>query len=70
MPTRFAAKRRAYRYGCARPGLKTGSTRNPSGGRFSLASTDTWPQQAALLRDGKLDEFKKLTDELVGGVKK
>jgi large subunit ribosomal protein L21 len=41
-----------------------------SGGRFSLASTDTWPQQAALLRDGKMDEFKKLTDELVGGVKK
>jgi large subunit ribosomal protein L21 len=41
-----------------------------SGGRFSLANTDTWPQQAALLRDGKLDEFKKLTDELVGGVKK
>ncbi len=41
-----------------------------SGGRFALASTDTWPQQAALLRDGKMDEFKKLTDELVGGVKK
>jgi large subunit ribosomal protein L21 len=41
-----------------------------SGGRFGLASTESWPQQAALLRDGKLDEFKKLTDELVGGVKK
>jgi large subunit ribosomal protein L21 len=41
-----------------------------SGGRFSLANTGTWPQQAALLRDGKMDEFKKLTDELVGGVKK
>jgi large subunit ribosomal protein L21 len=41
-----------------------------SGGRFALASTDSWPQQAALLRDGKMDEFKKLTDELVGGVKK
>lgn len=41
-----------------------------SGGRFSLASTDTWPQQAALLRDGKMAEFKQLTDELVGGVKK
>jgi large subunit ribosomal protein L21 len=41
-----------------------------SGGRFSLASADTWPQQAALLRDGKLDEFKALTDALVGGVKK
>ena len=41
-----------------------------SGGRFSLANADSWPQQAALLRDGKMDEFKKLTDELVGGVKK
>jgi large subunit ribosomal protein L21 len=41
-----------------------------SGGRFSLANTASWPQQAALLRDGKMEEFKKLTDELVGGVKK
>jgi len=41
-----------------------------SGGRFSLANKASWPQQAALLRDGKMDEFKKLTDELVGGVKK
>jgi large subunit ribosomal protein L17 len=41
-----------------------------SGGRFALASADTWPQQAALLRDGKLDEFKALTDALVGGIKK
>jgi large subunit ribosomal protein L21 len=41
-----------------------------SGGRFSLANTASWPQQAALLRDGKMDEFKRLTDELVGGVKK
>jgi large subunit ribosomal protein L21 len=41
-----------------------------SGGRFSLASLPTWAEQAALLRDGKMDEFKKLTDELVGGVRK
>ena len=41
-----------------------------SGGRFSLANTASWAEQAALLRDGKMDEFKKLTDELVGGVKK
>ena len=41
-----------------------------SGGRFTLAQTATWPQQAALLRDGKMDEFKALTDELIGGVKK
>ena len=41
-----------------------------SGGRFSAASASTWAEQAALLRDGKLEEFKKLTDELVGGVRK
>jgi large subunit ribosomal protein L21 len=41
-----------------------------SGGRFSLANTASWAEQAALLRDGNMDEFKKLTDELVGGVKK
>jgi large subunit ribosomal protein L21 len=41
-----------------------------SGGRFSLANPASWAEQAALLRDGKMEEFKKLTDELVGGVKK
>ncbi len=41
-----------------------------SGGRFSLANPASWAEQAALLRDGKMDEFKKLTDELVGGVRK
>lgn len=41
-----------------------------SGGRFGLANADSWPEQAALLRDGKMAEFKFLTDALVGGVKK
>ncbi len=41
-----------------------------SGGRFSLANPASWAEQAALLRDGKMAEFKKLTDELVGGVRK
>jgi hypothetical protein len=41
-----------------------------AGNRFALADASTWPQQAALLRDGKMDEFRKLTDELVGGVRK
>ena len=41
-----------------------------AGSRFGLADASTWPQQAALLRDGKMDEFRKLTDELVGGVRK
>jgi len=41
-----------------------------SGGRFSLANPASWAEQAALLRDGKMAEFKKLTDEFVGGVRK
>ena len=41
-----------------------------SGGRFGLANPASWGEQAALLRDGKMDEFKKLTDALVAGVKK
>jgi len=41
-----------------------------AGGRFSLANPSTWAQQAALLRDGKMAEFKQLTDELVGGIQK
>jgi large subunit ribosomal protein L21 len=41
-----------------------------SGGRFSLANPASWAEQAALLRDGKMAEFQKLCDELVGGVKK
>ncbi|MBI1396604.1 MAG: 50S ribosomal protein L21 [Betaproteobacteria bacterium] len=41
-----------------------------SGGRFGMARPDSWPQQAALAAEGKWDELKKLTDELVGGVKK
>jgi large subunit ribosomal protein L21 len=41
-----------------------------SGGRYSLANPASWAEQAALLRDGKMEEFQKLCDELVGGVKK
>lgn len=37
---------------------------------FSVVKPGTWPEQAALLRDGKMEEFKKLTDELDGGVRK
>lgn len=41
-----------------------------SGGRFGMAKPESWPRQAALAAAGNWDEFKKLTDELVGGVKK
>jgi large subunit ribosomal protein L21 len=41
-----------------------------AGGRFNIARTETWPQQAELAAKGDWVAFKELTDELVGGVKK
>jgi large subunit ribosomal protein L21 len=41
-----------------------------SGGRFNMAKPDTWPQQAELAAAGKMEELKKLQDELHGGVHK
>ncbi len=38
-----------------------------AGSRFSTHKPDTWPQQAALARDGKMDELKALQDALDGG---
>lgn len=38
-----------------------------AGSKFQMHDPTTWPEQSALLRDGKMDEFKKLTDELDGG---
>jgi large subunit ribosomal protein L21 len=41
-----------------------------AGPRFSTHKPDTWPQQAALARDGKWDELKALQDALDGGKQK
>jgi large subunit ribosomal protein L20 len=38
-----------------------------AGSRFKVHDATTWPQQAALARDGKMDELKKLQDELNAG---
>jgi large subunit ribosomal protein L21 len=38
-----------------------------AGSRYATHKPDTWPQQAALARDGKMDELKVLQDELDGG---
>src|SRR5690606_14967442 len=38
-----------------------------AGDQFNTAVTDTWPEQAQLAADGKLDELKKWQDELDGG---
>ncbi len=38
-----------------------------SDGNFNTASTDTWPEQAKLAADGKMDELKELQDKLNGG---
>ena len=38
-----------------------------AGSQFASHDPGTWPQQAALARDGKFDELKALQDELNGG---
>lgn len=38
-----------------------------AGSRFQIHNPTTWPQQAALARDGKWDELKKWQDELNKG---
>ena len=39
------------------------------GSRYAIHKPGTWAEQAALLRDGKMEEFKALCDELDGGVR-
>ncbi|MEO5861068.1 MAG: helix-hairpin-helix domain-containing protein [Burkholderiales bacterium] len=41
-----------------------------SSGRFNLAKSDTWAEQAELAAAGKWDALKKRQDELDGGVTK
>lgn len=38
-----------------------------AGPRFQIHNPETWPQQAALARDGKWDELKALQERLLGG---
>ncbi len=38
-----------------------------AGPRFSMHKPNTWPKQAKLARDGKMDALKKLQDKLDGG---
>ena len=38
-----------------------------AGPRFSMHKPNSWPKQARLARDGKMDALKKLQDELNGG---
>ena len=38
-----------------------------AGARFQIHDPETWPQQAALARDGKWDELKVLQERLTGG---
>jgi predicted flap endonuclease-1-like 5' DNA nuclease len=38
-----------------------------AGARFRLAKHDTWQEQAKLAADGKMDELKKMQEELKGG---
>jgi large subunit ribosomal protein L27 len=41
-----------------------------AGARYAIHDPSTWGEQAVLLRDGKMEEFKKLTKELIGGKRK
>ena len=38
-----------------------------AGPRFQIHNPETWPQQAALARDGQWDELKALQKSLIGG---
>ena len=38
-----------------------------SEGSFNAADTTSWPEQAQLAADGKMDELKELQDKLIGG---
>lgn len=38
-----------------------------AGPRYNIHDAGSWNEQAALLRDGNMDEFKALTDRLKGG---
>ncbi len=38
------------------------------GNRFRILNGNSWPKQAALLRDGKTDEFNAYSDYLIAGV--
>lgn len=40
-----------------------------AGKRYTMHDPTTWPVQAKLIADGKLDQLKKLQDELKGGKK-
>jgi len=41
-----------------------------AGSRYKMFNPETWPQQAKLAVDGKMDELKELKNSLSGGVKK
>lgn len=40
---------------------------NDGGPRFAMHSPETWPMQAQLLFENRMEDFKKLTEELKGG---
>lgn len=46
---------------------KLASVLEAAGSRYAMHKPDSWPEQAALARDGKMDELKTLQDKLDGG---
>ena len=51
----------------ATPAEKIKEMLDASEGSFNAADTTTWPEQAQLAADGKMDELKELQDRLMGG---
>ena len=49
------------------PSSKLAEILAAAGPRYTMHKPDTWPQQAALARDGKMDELKAMQDALDGG---
>ena len=52
------------------PAAKVQEVLEAGGGDFNLAKPDTWAEQAALAASGDWAAFDKLTEALVGGVRK
>jgi large subunit ribosomal protein L20 len=49
------------------PAARIEEIMDAAGSRFRVHDATTWPQQAALARDGKMDELKALQDSLNAG---